>query len=260
MQSSLTYLHEMFAFKKNQHKGLRLIPLPGVYKRQPFCIKGAGSLEQAEKGEMCSTPDTLCVLKEHKRAGKRVGIFNPQVFASCHNRKTGQKNNKTHTHTQMHTNTHQTERELSRVSEVWSKARQTCRPPELGSDISGSTRWKCHRVVWELLWGVSSGNLALIFKVTPQKTSTWGRGAAHTCFRQSHTQSWHARLWFSLRPTYEVKLWQRGLWDVEIVAGLFSKKRCTVKLYKCQGFVLKEININMTSVGKSIYASWPLSS
>lgn len=95
----------MFAFKKNLHKGLRLIPLPRVYKRQPFCIKGAGNLEQAEKGDMCATPDILCVLKEHKRAGKRVGIFNPQVFASCHDRKTGQKNNKTHTHTNAHKHT-----------------------------------------------------------------------------------------------------------------------------------------------------------
>ena len=94
-------------------------------------------------------PDIVCVLKERKR----VGIFNPQVFAGCHNRKTAQKNNKphththTHTHTQMHTYTHRTERELSRVSRVWSKACQRCRPPELGSELwLHHSRWKCHRL------------------------------------------------------------------------------------------------------------------
>lgn len=39
---------------------------------------------------------------------------------------------------------------------------------------------------------------------------------------------------------------------MEVTVGLFNKKMCAVKLYKLQGFVLKEININITSAGKSI--------
>ena len=120
-------------------------------------------------------PDIVCVLKERKR----VGIFNPQVFAGCHNRKTAQKNNKPHTHTHTHTHTHKcththTEQRGNFQECPGSEAKHV---RDAGHQSLGQTalappqQVKVSQVEWELLWGVSSGNLPLIFKVTPQKAS-----------------------------------------------------------------------------------------
>lgn len=68
---------------------------------------------------MCSTPNSLYVSKEFRRAGKGVGIFNLTVLAGHQdNRKPVRKiTNHTRNHKCTHAHTG-TERELSRVSRV----------------------------------------------------------------------------------------------------------------------------------------------
>lgn len=52
--------------------------------------------------------------------------------------------------------------------------------------------------------------------------------------------------------------WQRGLWNLEMVAGLFSEKMCTMKHFADVSFLLAS-NISITSLGMSSHGSQPLS-